>query len=155
VPSVDTRVETSLPPEEVRHALLDFSERRPEIWPGITPSLYETYSVGEKSADVKEGTKLPLLGSFWAREHYDWSDPNTIRWTVQESNFCAPGSFVSATLGPREGGGTRVDIHWERTTTSLIGKLVGRMIVKSKGKPIAQSFEKAMRKLEQQRDSST
>jgi hypothetical protein len=147
VPKTDMTVETSLPLETVRHALLDFSERRPEIWPGITPGFYEVYSVAETSADIKEGTKLPF-GAFWAKEHYDWSDPNTIRWTVEESNFCTPGSFVSATLHPREGGGTRVDIHWERTGTTLVGKLIGRMIVLSKGKPVAASFEKAMRKLE-------
>jgi Polyketide cyclase / dehydrase and lipid transport len=143
----DMTVETSLPPETVRHALLDFSERRPEIWPGIARSLYEVYSVGETAADIKEGTRLPF-GAVWANEHYDWSDPNTIRWTVQESNFCTPGSFVSATLHPREGGGTRVDIHWERSGTTLVGKLMCRMIALSKGKPVAASFEKAMRKLE-------
>jgi hypothetical protein len=147
VPKADTHIETTLPPERVRAALLDFSERRPEIWPGITPNLYETYSVGETSAEIKEGTKLPL-GEFWARERYDWSDPNTIRWTVVESNFCTPGSYVSATLHPREGGGTRIDLHWERTATKLRVKPIMWMIVATKGKPVAASFEKALRKLE-------
>ena len=44
-------VDTSLSPERVAGALLDFSPRRPEIWPGIEPSLYEVYSVGETSAE--------------------------------------------------------------------------------------------------------
>ena len=139
---------TTLPPETVRSALIDFGEDRPQVWPGITPDLYEVYSVGETSAEIKEGTRLPL-GAFWAKEHYDWSDPKTVRWTVVESNFCAPGSFVSATLEPRDDGGTRVRIHWERTGTSFLGKLIGRGIVLSKGKPVAASFEKAMRRLEQ------
>src|SRR5581483_10020748 len=132
MPKIDMTVETSLAPQQVRDALLDFTERRLETWPGITPGLYEVHSVGETTADVKEGTKLPLLGSFWARERYDWSDPETVRWTVVESNFCAPGSFVSATLRPREGGGTRVEIHWERTLTSIGGRIAGRMIVAAK-----------------------
>src|SRR5581483_1531872 len=149
MPQVDTVVETTVPPEEVRKALVDFSPQRPELWPGITRSLYEVYSVAETSAEVKEGTKLPLLGSFWARERYDWSDPETVQWTVVESNFCAPGSFVSATLRPREGGGTRVEIHWERTLTSIGGRIAGRMIVAAKGKPVAKSFERALRRLEQ------
>jgi polyketide cyclase/dehydrase/lipid transport protein len=148
VPQTDMTVETTLPPERVREALLDFSERRPEIWPGIAPSLFEVFSVGDTTAEIKEGTKLPF-GHFWARELYDWSDPNTVRWTVQGSNFCKPGSFVSATLHPREGGGTRIEIHWERTGTTFLGKLVGRMIVLSKGKPVAASFAKAMRQLEE------
>jgi len=88
-------VETDVAPDAVRAALIGFSEHRPELWPGITPSLYKVYDVGETTAVVQEGTKLPGLGSFWAKEQYDWSDPQTVRWTVQESNFCEPGSFVS------------------------------------------------------------
>jgi hypothetical protein len=149
VPSLDTVVETTLPPEKVREALLDFSERRPQIWPGIMPSLYEVYEVGETSAEIKEGTKLPF-GTAWARERYDWSDPNTIRWTVIDSNFSTPGSYVSATLEPKDGG-THVKIHWEREGTSLLHKLMMRMMVATKGKPVAQSFQKGLRKLETER----
>jgi len=147
MPSVDTAVETTLPADAVRAALLDFSERRPEVWPGLTAALYEVHSVGETTADVKEGTKMPF-GSVWARELYDWSDPETVRWTVQESNFCAPGSYVSATTRPRADGGTRVEIHWERTGTSLLGKVVCRLIAATNGKPVAASVEKALRRLE-------
>jgi hypothetical protein len=146
LPSLDTIVETTLPPERVREALLDFSERRPQVWPGITPSLYEVYSVDESSAEIKEGTKLPW-GVVWARERYDWSDPNTIRWTVIDSNFSTPGSYVSATLEPSDGG-TRVKIHWEREGTSPIHKMMMRMMVATKGKPIANSFQKGLRRLE-------
>jgi hypothetical protein len=147
MPSVDTAVETTLPPDTVRAALLDFSERRPEIWPGLAPALYEVYTVGVSTAEVKEGTKMPF-GSVWAREHYDWSDPDTVRWTVQESNFCTPGSYVSATTRLRDDGGTRIEIHWERTGTTLMGKIACRLIVATKGKPVAGSVEKALRKLE-------
>jgi len=140
------QVQTTLPPDAVSTALLDFSERRPDIWPGLTRSLYEVYSVGETSAEIKEGTKLPV-GVFWARERYDWSDPDSVRLTVVDSNFCTPGSYVSATLHPHDGG-TRVDIHWERTGTTLVGKLVARMIAATNGKPVAASVEKALRRLE-------
>ena len=150
MPSVDTSLETSLAPEAVRHALLDFTERRPEIWPGITPSLYEVYAVGETGAEIKEGTKLPI-GPYWAKEHYDWSDPQTVRWTVQESNFCLPGSYMSATIRPREGGGSHIDLHWERTPTTFFGKLIAAMIVVTRGKPVAASFAKALRGLVAQR----
>lgn len=154
MPAVDTTVETTLPPAAVREALLDFSERRPAIWPGLTQSLYEVYSVGDTTAEVKEGTKMPF-GAVWAKEHYDWSDPHTVRWTVSESNFCAPGSFVSATLRERAGGGTRVDIHWERTGTSLVGRTACWMIAATKGKPVAASVEKALRRLELERGVRT
>jgi len=141
-------LETTLPPETVRSALIDFGADRPQLWPGITPDLYQVYSVGETSAEVKEGTRLPI-GALWAKEHYDWSDAKTVCWTVVESNFCAPGSFVSATLEPRDDGVTRVRIHWERTGTSLLGTFMCRMIVLSKGKPVAASVEKTLRRLEQ------
>jgi hypothetical protein len=42
-----------------------------------------------------------------------------------------------------------VRIHWERTGTSLLGKFVCRMIGLSKGKPVAASVEKTLRRLEQ------
>lgn len=147
MPRLELDVETSLPPERVREALLDFSERRPELWPGIEPSLYEVYSVGETSADIREGTKVPFT-TVWAKEHYDWSAPDTIRWTVTESNFSTPGSYVAATLHPREGGGTRVHIEWERTGTTLLGRFLIRMIALARGKPIGSSIEKTLRRLE-------
>lgn len=144
---VDTVVETSAAPERVREALLDFSPERPERWPGVTPELYEVYEVGERSAEVKEGTKTPF-GGFWARERYEWDDSDTIRWTVVESNFCEPGSHVRATLKPREGGGTRVEIHWDRKPSSLAGRIAAFGIRRTRGKPVAQSFERGLTKLE-------
>jgi hypothetical protein len=140
-------VETSLSPDRVRDALLDFSERRPDIWPELDRSLYEVYSVGEGTADVKEGSKLPGM-TVWARERYDWSEPNTIRWTVQESNFCTAASYVAATLHPREGGGTRVHISWDRVGTTSKGRFAIRMITLTRGRPIVASMRKAFDKLE-------
>ena len=55
---------------------------------------------------------------------------------------------MAATLRPREGGGTRIEVHWERTPTSFVDKFAARLIVLTKGKPIAASLEKALRKLE-------
>ena len=142
MPKVEMDVETTVEPDRVRAALLDFSPRRPEIWPGITASHYEVYEVGATTADIKEGT-----GALWAKEHYDWSDPETVRWTVQESNFSAPGSYVHATIRPRGGGGSRIHIEWNRTPTSLIGRIVMLVIRMTKGKPVTASFKKAMDRL--------
>ena len=69
-------VHTTVAPERVRAALLDYGPDRPQTWPGITPRWYEVYDVGETSAEVREGT-----GPFWAKECYDWSDPRAVRWT--------------------------------------------------------------------------
>ncbi|WP_285753955.1 hypothetical protein [Lentzea sp. NBRC 105346] len=147
MPKVEMDLETRVPPDRVRAALIDFSEHRPEIWPGITPSLYEVYEVGETSADVKEGTKAPGT-MVWAKEHYDWSAPDTVKWTVQESNFCAPGSYVAATISPGADGGSHVHLTWNRTPTSIAGRIATLLIVATKGMPITRSFRKGMAELE-------
>jgi hypothetical protein len=42
---VELDIDTPLSPEKVLSGLTDFSERRPEIWPGLHPSLYEVHSL--------------------------------------------------------------------------------------------------------------
>jgi hypothetical protein len=144
VPSVDVEVRTALTPVQVRAALIDFSERWAEIWPAW--ELYEVRSVGETTAEIKQGTRL-AMAEFWEVDRYDWSDTATIRWSVLESNFCTPGSYVSATT-EQEGGGTLVRIHWERTGTTLLGRVFCRVIVATRGRPVRNSFHAAFRRLE-------
>jgi hypothetical protein len=36
-----------LPPDAVRAALVDFSDRRPDVWPGLSRELFEVYQVGD------------------------------------------------------------------------------------------------------------
>jgi hypothetical protein len=147
MPKVEMDVTTDVEPAAVRAALVDFSPHRPEIWPGITSDLYQVYEVGETSALVREGTKNPGM-TVWAKERYDWSDPDTVRWTVEESNFCAPGSYVAATIAARDGGGSRVHIEWNRTPTTFGGRIATLLIQLSKGKPVAASFRQGMARLE-------
>ena len=113
MPTVEMDLETTVEPARVRAALIDFSPRRPEIWPGITPGMYEVYSVGETTADIKESTKAPGM-----------------------------------TVTPRDGGGSRVHIEWNRTPTTFSGRVAAFLITATKGRPVAASFKKAMDKLE-------
>jgi hypothetical protein len=147
---VELDIDTTVTPEIVRAALLDFSDRRPEIWPGIEPSLYEVYTVGDTFADVQEGSKMPG-GSIWAKEHYDWSASDRVTWTVRESNFCAPGSYVAALISPGKDGGSLIHVIWNRTPTSLAGRLATVLIQLTRGKPVAASIRKALDKLERPR----
>lgn len=144
--TIEFDLESTATPEQVRAALTDFSEQRPRLWPGIDPSLYKVYSLGQTTAEAREGSKGPG-GKVWAREHYDWSDPETVRWTVQESNFSRPGSYVSATIRPR-GGGSLVHIVWDRTGTTIAGKLICSMVRLSGGKPVAASFKRGLEAIE-------
>src|SRR5206468_12132222 len=79
MPKVELDAETSLAPDRVIAMLTDFSEHRPEVWPGLWEDAYEVYSVGETTAELREGNKSPKV---WARERYDWSKPGTVRWEV-------------------------------------------------------------------------
>ncbi len=142
---LELEIETKLPPDKVMAALTDFSNRRPDVWPDLAREYYKVYSVGEKTADVREGSVKPMR--VWAREHYDWSTPGTVTWTVKESNFCRPGSHVSARASPKAGGGSRVQIVWDRTGSNLKGKFIVFMMRLMKGKPIMSSYKNALDKM--------
>jgi hypothetical protein len=141
--------DTKLSPERVREAYLDFTERRPDIWPGLARDLYKVYTVGEKQAEIQEGSTKPF--KVWARERYDWSDPQTITWTVLESNFSSPGSHVSATVTPGTGGGSRVHIVWDRTGANFMGKMIVMMMKRMGPRIIGPYTKKALDKLAEEK----
>jgi hypothetical protein len=142
---VELDIGTPLSSERVIGALTDFSERRPEIWPGLHPNLYKVHFLGDTWAEVKEGSRLPGM-TVWAIEHYDWSVPDTVTWTVKESNFCAPGSSMSAQVVPGPGG-SRIHVTWNRTGVGLKGRMIVRMIKLSFGKPVAASIKAGLDKM--------
>jgi len=131
-------VDSTAEPKQVLDALLDFSERRPDVWPGLSRDLYEVYSVGETSAEIKEGSSKP--SRVWARERYDWSTPGVVRWTVEESNFCVPGSYVEARVRPGDGGGgSHVDLEWNRRGSNPKGRMIV-VFMKLAGPAILKSY---------------
>jgi hypothetical protein len=145
VARIEFDVETTLPPEKVKAMLLDFSDQRPETWPGLARDKYEVYSISETSAEIREGNKRPNV---WARERYDWSRPGIVRWEVIESNFSAPGSFLEAHLKPKDGGGTTVHIIWSRTAISPMGTIALGAIKLTRGAPVKASMRAAFKKAE-------
>jgi hypothetical protein len=70
----------------------------------LAPELYEVYLIEPNSADVQEGSIVPAR--IWERVHYEWS-ADLVRWTVQESNYCTPGSNVEDEVRPSPDGGSR------------------------------------------------
>jgi hypothetical protein len=137
---IEMDIDTRLPPDRVIGALTDFSERRPDIWPVLSREFYEVYSVGESSADVREGQTKPFKVS--AKEHYDWSTPGKVVSTVEEASFVKPGSSVTTTVQPGEGGGSRVHIVWERFPTSAKGWFAVVMMKATGGKPMTSYWKK-------------
>ena len=113
-------VESDVAPDLIRQALLDFTDRRPDIWPQLDARTYKVHWVGETSAEVTEGSPFPKV---WSREHYDWSHPTTITWTAVDSNFCTPGSHISMDITPNAARGSRVAVTWDRTAANLRGRV--------------------------------
>lgn len=133
-------IDAPVPPETVIGALTDFTERRPEIWPDLDPEVYRVDELGETSAVVREGQRKPRL---WAIEAYDWSTPGTVTWTARESNFCAPGSFMSARVEPSSTG-SRVHVSWRRSGVGLKGKTIVGLMRLTGGRPLAKSLGAAL-----------
>jgi hypothetical protein len=142
MPHVEFDMETPLPPEKIVSMLTDFSERRPDVWSSLWRGAYQVYSVGEATAEVREGNKAPKI---WARERYDWSNPGVVRWEVLESNFCKPGSYVEVQIEPRAGGGSKLHVVWERTPTTFSAGLMLSVIALTRGALVKASINKAFK----------
>ena len=141
-------VDTALSPQQVRAAATDFSERRPQIWSGIDPNRFTVHALGDSTAEVTEGGRE--FGGIWAREHYDWSDPDLVVARVLDSNIFGPGSRWELRVRPRPAGGSRVEWASLRQPSSLKGRLVV-LVLKVAGRPLLRGYlQKTLSKLEHQ-----
>jgi hypothetical protein len=109
MPRVRFDMKTTLSPEQVMSMLTDFSPNWPNLWPMLAPELFEIYSVELTSAEVMEGSRRPAL--IWERDHYEWS-ADRVRWTVRESNYCKPGSYVEVTVRKAAADGSQIHVDW-------------------------------------------
>lgn len=140
---------TDAPPEVVRAALLDFSERRPERWPGLPRDQYEVYELGETWAEIREGYRGPI----WWRERYDWSVPGRVEWTAVDSGFGALGSRVVCEIEPAHGGGSTVHVIWDRRGKGVFGTLFITVMALTRGFLIRRSFEVGLARIAAESDS--
>lgn len=141
---VEFDVESSASPEQVLAALTDFTNRRPDIWPGLNPRMYRVHNVGDTWADVQEGNNNRI----WARERYDWSTPGTVRWTVRESSFSTAGDYVETVVKRGPAGGSRVHVTWSRRGKTLPAKVMVGLISLLGGMPVKKSIEAGLRRVE-------
>jgi hypothetical protein len=72
MPHVVIDVDSDVPAEQVFAAATDFSAQRPELWPNISREFWQLHDSGPNWADATEGSP-----SIWAREHYEWSGPDS------------------------------------------------------------------------------
>jgi hypothetical protein len=131
------QVDTIASPEQVLHALTDFTDGRLRTWSRtLDPRTYELRAQGDTWAVAREGSP----GSpFWVVARYDWSDPSTVRWTVEESSYGGGGTGV-VHVEPRTGGGSRLHVDYDNTGVRRrdkplmfllhhgpMGRIIGRM----------------------------
>lgn len=139
-------VDSTLGPESIVNATVDFSERRPEIWPAISRKFYRVHDLGVCCAEVTEGSDV--MGGVWARERYDWSQSGVVRATVQESNIYKSGGVWELRTRSKEGGGTRIEVLNHRQAKGLKGHIIGAMLQLSGGKMLAKSLAQTVAKVE-------
>jgi hypothetical protein len=98
MPHVVVDLDSDVPAEQVLSAAIDFSERRPELWPNISRGFWRLHDHGANWAEATEGSP-----AVWARERYEWGG-NSVVGTTQDSNVWQPGGTWTLTAEPRDGG---------------------------------------------------
>jgi hypothetical protein len=119
-------LDTNLPAEAVLAAAIDFTEKRLHYWPNIDPKVYKVHSTTSTTADVTEGSAM--LGGIWASEAYDWSQPNNVLATVQDSNAFQPGGTWHLHATPLMDDGCRVEVISNRVARGFKGRAIGTML---------------------------
>ena len=138
---IEFEVSSPLSPETVLSSLVDFGERRPELWPAIDPRVYRVHAVGDSWAEVTEGTDV--LGGIWARERYDWSEPGVVQATIQDSNFWHPGGTWSVRAQPGPDGGSRLTVTRDRRAKGVKARLFEVLVKIAGARILASELRKA------------
>jgi len=124
MPTVRFRLTTSVSPERVFGALVDFTDRRPTVWPRIDHNHFRVHGQGPGWADVTEGNALA-----WERNRYEWNAPaGDVTVTSVESDTWAPGSQWLYRLQPTPTGGTDVEVTVVRRGRGPRGLMIGTLI---------------------------
>ncbi len=133
-----------LAPQRFIAALIDFSDRRPAVWPGLSPRLYKVHQVGDTWAEATEGTDV--LGGIWARERYDWSTPGVVTIRCLESPFFRAGVTTTWRVSPTPGG-CHVDVDLHRIARSPRGLFVGIIVQLTGSRRFAAELRTALDRL--------
>jgi hypothetical protein len=139
VPKFRFQLDVRDPPARVIGAMVDFSERRPEIWPNLTARLYRLHELGPGTADVTEGTAIPRA-DVWERVTYEWTE-SVVRSVVTDGTIYEAGGTFEFRVEPH-GGGSRISVDYDRRSKTLLGRCIGAMLQLSGGAPIKRSFRK-------------
>jgi hypothetical protein len=137
VPRFSFQLDVRDPPEQVIGAMVDFSERRPEIWPNLTARLFRVHSLSSRGADVTEGTALPGV-DVWERVTYEWTD-SVVRGVLTDGRIFKPGGTFELRV-ESHGDGSRIIQDYDRQSRTLLGRCLGAIFQLSGGAPIKRTF---------------
>ena len=139
VPKFSFQLDVCDPPAKVIGAMVDFSERRPEIWPNLTARLYRVHELGPRTTDVTEGTALPGA-DIWERVTYEWTD-SVVRGVITDGRIFEPGGTFEFRV-EAHGAGSRISNDYHRRSKTVLGWCLGAMPQISGGAPIKHTFRK-------------
>src|SRR5436305_5571758 len=126
-------------PAEVIGKMVDFSERRPKIWPNLTASLFRVHELGTSNADVTEGSGF--LGiRVWERCDYEWTD-SEVRSVITDGRIFEPGGTFEFRVEPH-GDGSRLHVDYHRRSKTVLARCIGATMQVTRGAPIKQSFQR-------------
>jgi len=145
MPRIAFEIESAVAPEDVLAAATDFGPRRPELWPLIDPAVFRVHGVGDGWADVTEGSAM--LGGIWARERYDWTEPNVVRATIQDSNVYQPGGVWELRVAPL-GTGSRVSVVNDRRPRGPRGYVLAAMVRLMGRRELPRTFQLTLDRLQ-------
>jgi hypothetical protein len=131
--TIEVAGNVALAPEDVLRAAVDFSDRRPALFPAVSTKHMTVHSADPTNADVTEGTRAgPFV--FWERCTYDWSDVGCVTATVVSSNvYATPGSSWELHAEP-DTDGSVVTMTWRRRFRRRpVGRFMG-FVYRTQGK---------------------
>ncbi|MFD1148332.1 hypothetical protein [Saccharothrix hoggarensis] len=137
MPKFTFQLDVRDPPAKVIGAMVDFSERRPAIWPNLAPHLYRVHALGAGTADVTEGSAFLGL-EVWERVTYEWTD-SVVHSVITDGTIFEPGGMFDFRVEPH-GDGSRISVDYHRRSKTLLGRCAGAMLQLTRGAPIKRSF---------------
>jgi hypothetical protein len=139
MPKFSFQLDVRDPPAQVIGKMVDFSDRRPEIWPNLTARLYRVHALGPGTADVTEGTALPGV-DIWERVTYEWTD-SVVHGVLTDGRIFKPGGTFQFRVEPH-GGGSRIYNDYDRRTKTLLGRSLGVFLQLTNGAVIQRAFRR-------------
>lgn len=142
--NVEFSLDSDVPAAAVLAAAVDFSDRRPVLWPTIRPAIYRVHARGDTWAEVTEGSAF--LGSIWARERYDWSTFGTVRATVVDSNAFRAGGTWELDVSETDGR-TRIHVRSRRRAHGVRGRILGVLLTLAGRSILVGNLDRTLRQL--------